>query len=233
MNRNFKYYLLIWAILFALFNVVVFVVPNSAAGMSKFGGAFWSGYIFITLAFIGQLVCGYFALKTEQLKKLFYNIPLITISRTGLVLTLIFGTACMSVPNLPNWIGIIVCMAIFAFTAAAVIKAGFAGEVAENIDDKIKAKTSFIKLLTADAESLLMSAKNDTVKAECKKVLDKIKYSDPMSNEKLAEIETEITDKFRQFADFVKNSETENVSIVADELVNLIDDRNNKCRLWK
>ena len=58
------------------------------AGASKFVGAFWTGYIFITLAFIGQLVCSYFALKAESLQKMFYNIPLITISYTGLIVML-------------------------------------------------------------------------------------------------------------------------------------------------
>ena len=111
MNKKFKYYALIWAILLAVFNVICFVTPSEAAGMSKFGGAFWAGYIFITLAFIGQLVCAYFALKTDDKTKLFYNIPIIRVSYTGLILTLVFGALCMAIPNLPNWVGIIVCLA--------------------------------------------------------------------------------------------------------------------------
>lgn len=39
MNKNFKFYLSIWAILFAIFNVAVFVSPSEAMGLSKFGGA--------------------------------------------------------------------------------------------------------------------------------------------------------------------------------------------------
>ena len=79
MNKRIRTYAVIWAILFALFNVISFVAPNEIAGANKFVGAFWNGYIFITLAFIGQLVCSYFAFKAESLQKMFYNIPLITI----------------------------------------------------------------------------------------------------------------------------------------------------------
>ena len=50
MNKNFKYYAGIWAILLVIFNLATFVSPNEAAGMTKFGGAFWVGYIFIALA---------------------------------------------------------------------------------------------------------------------------------------------------------------------------------------
>lgn len=84
MNKNFKSYLSIWAILFAIFNLVVFLTPNELVGFNKFGGAFWSGYIFIVIAFIGQLVASFVALKAENSQKLFYKISLIRISYTGL-----------------------------------------------------------------------------------------------------------------------------------------------------
>ncbi|MBQ7036473.1 MAG: hypothetical protein IJN74_03170 [Clostridia bacterium] len=233
MNKNFKSYLSIWAILLIVFNVAVFVSPGEMAGMSKFGGAFWAGYIFITLAFLGQLACAYVALKAENLKKLFYNVPLISVSRTGLILTVIFGTLCMVIPNLPNWVGIIVCFAVLGFTAVAVLKAKVAGELVEAVDDKIKAQTFFIKSLTVDAESLMARAKSENVKAECKKVYEAVRYSDPMSNNALAPIENEITIKFAKLSDAVLNDNFETVSAFTDEIIILLGDRNKKCKVLK
>lgn len=146
MKKGFKYYLSIWVILLAVFNVAVFVSPGEAGGYSKFGGAFWVGYIFITLSFIGQLICAYIAFKADNLQKFFYNVPLIRISRIGLVLTAILGTLCMAIPNLPNWIGVILCLAVLAFTAISVIKATAAGDIVSGIDEKIESKTSFNRL---------------------------------------------------------------------------------------
>ena len=83
MKKTFGFFSIIWAIFLALFNVIVFVTPNEAGGMTKFGGAFWVGYIFITIAFIGQLVCAFFAFKPSDKQKVFYNIPLVTISYAG------------------------------------------------------------------------------------------------------------------------------------------------------
>lgn len=71
MKKTFSYYSICWLIALAVFNVITFVTPNEIAGVSKFTGAFWTGYIFITLAFIGQLGCAYKAFKAENLKKLF------------------------------------------------------------------------------------------------------------------------------------------------------------------
>lgn len=232
MNKKFKYYALIWAILLAVFNVICFITPDETAGMSKFGGAFWAGYIFITIAFIGQLVCAYIALKTDDKAKLFYNIPIIRVSYTGLILTLVFGALCMAIPNLPNWVGIIVCLLVLAFTAIAVIKAKAAADVVENIDAKVKAKTIFVKTLTVDAENLFARATTPEAKDACKKVFEAVRYSDPMSNDALAGVESQITLKFNELSEAVSGG-ADNVKNIADELVVLIGDRNRKCKLLK
>lgn len=232
MNKKFKYYAVIWAILLAVFNVICFATPGEAAGMSKFGGAFWAGYIFITIAFIGQLVCAFIALNTDSKTKLFYNIPIIRVSYTGLILTIVFGALCMAIPNLPNWVGIIVCLLILAFTAIAVVKAKAASDVVEKIDNKVKAQTLFIKSLTVDAESLLARAATPEAKDACKKVYEAVRYSDPMSNDALAGVESQITLKFNEFSNAV-NGGTDSIDNLTDELVVLIGDRNKKCKLLK
>lgn len=233
MKKGFKYYLSIWVILLAVFNVAVFVSPGEAGGYTKFGGAFWVGYIFITLSFIGQLICAYFAFKVDSLQKFFYNVPLIRISRTGLVLTAILGTLCMAIPNLPNWIGVILCLAVLAFTAISAIKATAAGDIVSGIDEKIESKTSFIKALTADAEALMSAAKTPELKAEVKKVYETIRYSDPMSNAALEEINEQIQNQFSVFADSVKAEDFDLAFSYSDELIILIDNRNKKCKLLK
>ncbi len=232
MKKSIKIYALIWAILLAVFNVICFVTPGEIAGMSKFGGAFWAGYIFITLAFIGQLVCAYMALRTDDKQKLFYNIPVIRISYIGLILTLVFGALCMAIPDLPNWVGIIVCFLVLAFTAIAVIKAKAASDIVGNVDGKIKSQTLFIKSLTVDAENLLDRAKSEEAKSACKKVYDAVRYSDPMSDDALAGIESEIAIKFNQFTT-VANADDKDINTVAEELIVLICDRNKKCKLLK
>lgn len=233
MKKNFKFYAIVWAILLAIFNIAVFVSPNEAAGMTKFGGAFWSGYIFITLAFIGQLAASYFAFEAKNLQKFFYNIPLIRISWSGLILTLIFGTLCMIIPDLPNWVGIILCFAVLGFNAISLVKANVAGTLVSEIDEKIKVNTFFIKSLTVDADTLMARAKSDAVKAECKKVYEAVRYSDPMSHDALASVESEITVKFAHLNVAVQADDAEKVAELASEVVILVNDRNKKCKMLK
>ena len=226
-------YAVCWAILLAIFNVICFVTPGEAAGMTKFGGAFWAGYIFITLAFIGQLICAFMAFKAENTQKLFYNLPLIAVSYTGLILTIIFGALAMAIPDLPNWIGIIVCLIVLAFTAIAVISAKAAGTVVSNIDEKVKTNTAFIKEMTATAQNLINRANAPKLKEYCKKVYEALRYSDPMSNERLTDIENQIKEEFATFTDAVISDDLDLIESSSKELLALIEDRNKKCKVLK
>ena len=233
MKKNFKYFAVIWAILLALFNVICFVTPDEMNGMSKYAGAFWVGYIFITAAFVGQLICAFIAFKAENIEKMFYNVPLISLSFIGLIVMAVVGALTMAIPNLPNWIGIIVCAIVLAFTAIAVVKASMAADNVQQVEQKVKAQTFFIKSLTVDADTLLSQAKSDDIKAECRKVYEAVRYSDPMSNDALAAAESQITLKFSALSDAVKADNTADVKTLASELLVLIADRNKKCKLLK
>ena len=232
MKKVFKFYSVIWAVLLALFNVISFVSVGWA-GISKYTPSFWIGYAFITLSFIGQIVCAFFALKDNDIKKTFYNVSLIAASYTGLILSFVFGGLCMIISLLPYWVGILLCAIVLGINVIAIIKASAVVDIVSSIDEKAKESTFFIKSLTVDAESLMSRAKSETIKAECKKVYEAVRYSDPMSNGALVSIESEITIKFSNFSDAVVSDKFNVASECATELVILIDERNKKCKLLK
>lgn len=236
MKKLFKHYALIWAIFFVLFNAVVFLVPRTVEvdGMTldKYAGSFWPGYVAILLAFIGNLYCTYKAFSEENKDRVFLSMPLYSFSRVCLIVTAVIGIVTMLIIDLPSWIGAIICLAVLAFYAVKLIKADAAKEAVADIDAKVKAKTLFVKPLTVEAESLLSRATTPEAKGACKKVFETMRYSDPMSSDALADLESLITLKFNAFSNAVTDG-AENISALADELVALIDDRNKKCKLLK
>lgn len=232
MKKAFKFYSAIWVVLLVLFNVISFVSVGWT-GIEKYTPSFWIGYVFITLSFIGQIVCAYFALKDDDIKKTFYNISLISTSYTGLILSFVFGGLCMIVSPLPYWVGIILCAIVLALNIITVVKAGAVVDIVGEIDNKVKTKTFFIKSLTVDAESLISRAKSENIKAECKKVYEAVRYSDPMSNGALASIESEITITFAKLSEAVVDDNFETVSEFTSKIIILLGDRNKKCKLLK
>ena len=232
MKKGFKTYAIAWAILLALFNVIAFVSPGWT-GIEKYTSSFWIGYVFITLCFIGNLICANAAFKADSAQKLFYKIPLITISYAALMVSFVVGGLCMLLPNLPYWVGVIVCAIVLALFAIAIVKASAAAELVECVDEKVKMQTSFIRNMTAEAESLMARAQSPEAKAVCKKVYEALRYSDPMSHPELSVIEAKITVKMDELSDAVAADDVEKMKRIADALIIIISDRNSQCRILK
>lgn len=227
MKKNFKSYLIAWGVLLALFNVISFVVPNERTT------SFWIGYAFIFLTFIGQLACSYKVFVDGHTKKMFYNISLIRTSYIGLIVSFVVGGLCMLVTPLPYWVGVVACAVVLAFNILSVLKSAAAIDEVERIDNKVKTQTSLIKSLIVEADTLMTSAKSEAVKADCRKVYEAIRYSDPMSSEALATVESQIRVKFAELSDVVKADNEEMVFNISSELLTLISHRNKMCKAGK
>ncbi len=232
MKKNFKLYVVVWASLLALFNLITFVIPSFPA-QDKFTPSFWIGYVFITLAFAGQFVCTFISFKSNSLEKVFYKIPLIKIGFWGLVASFIVGSVCMIISFLPYWLGVIICAIVLVVNIIATVKVMTAINYVESVDEKIKTATAFIYDMREESQSLLARAKTEEVKAICKKVSDAFKFSDPMSNDGLTSVEAEINEHFKLLYDAVKSGNMEVVNSESEEVLALITERNNKCKRLK
>lgn len=230
MKKKFGIYAVIWAVALVVFNVVSFTVALNTG--KEMNASFFIGYGAVTAAFIGQLLCAYFAFRADSLKKFFYNVSLISLSYGGLVAMLVLGSLTMLIPDTVSFVGIIACTVVLGAYIITVAKAKLAIEAVEQTDAKIKTQTQFIRLLTADAESLKGYAADDNARRACEKVYEAVRYSDPVSNPVLSGIESEISVKFSAFSDSVKNK-ADNSRQLAEELCRLISERNAKVKALK
>ncbi len=230
MKTSFKIYALIWAIGFAIFNLVAFVPVVSIEG-AEISSSYVIATIFCDIMFFAQLGCGFFAFKPENKQKVFYNIPIVTTSLMSLLVTIVVAVVLALIPDVPNWLTALVLAIVTLISVVAILKSHFVSETISKIDDKVKAKTFFIKNLTVDAETLISKASTDEAKAEAKKVYEAIRYSDPMANEALSSLESEITSKFIAFENAVVSGEA--LEETSKALLVLIEERNNKCKMLK
>lgn len=234
MKRNFKFYIIIWAVLLAIYNLAVFLVKPIIPGyVINYDARFWVSWSIIIATYIGQLVCAKMAFDSKNIEKFFLNITLITQSYTTLIVATLAGSIFMIIPDFPTWPAAIICAAIFGFGVIAVVKAKAVAEVVGETDDKIREKISFIKTLTADVDSLLKQTADDSIKVEIKKVYEAIRYSDPMSNDRLSGIENEIALKFNTLKSLVISENSDLAIKEAAVLIALIGERNQQCKLLK
>lgn len=233
MKKSFLIYTIGWGAVLALFNIFVFVTPSEINGVNKFDGLFWFSYALITIFFIAQLLCTYFMFKTDSLNKVFYSIPLYTVSLISLIVMLIVGGFCMAIVQIPNWIGVILCCIALVFNVLAYTKSILAVELLSSDDKEIKEKTFYVKLLTADAKALMEKAQGEELKKLTFKIYEEIRYSEPMSVSELSSLENNIKTQFESFAKYVESNDVENAKSSFVELNSLIAERNAKCKILR
>ena len=87
--------------------------------------------------------------------------------------------------------------------------------------------------MTVDAENLLSAAKDEKAKSSVKKLYEAARYSDPVSNTALASLEDEIDQKLSSLTETVNKNETEQTVRIANEITDLLAERNRKCKMFK
>ena len=219
-NKGMAYAVL--AIAFVLFNVIAFAVPTVKTS------TFWIAYVFATVAFVSQIAIWKFAFKgADALKSKFLGIPLISVGITYLIIQLIAFAIFMAFPIAPTWIAIVVCALILGISAISLIGTETGREEINRVEEKVEKKVFYIKSLQVDIEMLASDETDADTRAALTKLAEKIRFSDPMSNEILAELEAEITAKVKEL------KTAENKAEIIKVLDSLLLERNKKAKLLK
>ena len=235
MKKMFGLYAGLWAFFLVLFNVVSIVAPFLQHGYGNFVWT-WQFYVklvLVNIAFFGHLACSIVAFLNKNANKRFLSMPLFAFSLVGLGVIVFFAIVSRYIPIPSTLLDGVVCIAVAVITLVALFKAKMAAVLVNEVEEKVAEKTAFIKSITADAEILVSSAPSDELRAECKKVYEALRYSDPMSNDGLKSVEDLIGERFSELSSAVKANEIENSANLADEIVALVDSRNKRCRSLK
>ena len=222
MKKNKLTSCLALGIVFALFNVLAFVIPTDKTK------TFWVAYAFSVVAFAVQIILWSVAFgKKDTLKSKFLGIPVVQVGIIYLVIQIIAFAVFMAIPTLPVWSAVIVCAIILALSVLFVVAGQAGANEINRVEEKIKVKRAFIQFLQTDIEMLYESEADAEVKAELKKLAEKVRFSDPMSHEMLGELESRISAKVEE----MKTSSDKKALI--EEISTLFTERNKKCKILK
>lgn len=233
MKKSYVVYGILWAIALGLFNAVVFLVPHEINGVYRLTGVFWVSYAFVSVAFVGQLLCGILALKPKNITSVLYRVPLIRISYGGVIIMAVFSTVFMAVPKAPAWLGAVVCAAVLAFTAASLIKAGAVAVIADETDKKTAARTRFMDTLEAKARALEAKATTPELKDACKVLVEEITYSDKTSSPELESADKSLEAQLKLFAEAVEADDRELALENSKSFLSVLKERNSLCKQLK
>lgn len=221
MSKNGKLGCAALALLFVIVSVIVFVVPIEKKP------AVWIAYAFTCVAFVAQIIIWKIGFKDEALKSKFFGIPIIRVGFTYLVLQLIALAVFLVIPKAPEWIVIIVCILILGISSVCMISSEIGRNIIENTEKKVDAKVSYIREIQADIEMCAERETDPEIKNQLLDLAEKVRYSDPMSSDILAEIENKISNKISEL------DTSDNKQAVIKEIDLLITERNKKAKMTK
>lgn len=220
---------IVLGILFILFTIISFAVP------------FHKNVIFV-LAY----VCGVVAIlsqiyffkvsfsKEETPKSVFYGIPIARIGVIYLCVQIIASfIEMLMVAIMPVWVliiinAIIIAMAILGCIATDTMR----DEVVKQETNKTK-NTSKIKELQIIALNLKNKCDDEKARIAIEKVIDTLKYVDPVTVEASVKIENEIDNKMKSISRLIESKEVEPIIKTCEEIVNKLEERNKICKLNK
>ena len=219
-NKNLGYVVL--GILLVLVSLIAFVVPTEKTG------TFWISYVFTAIAILDQIVIWKNTFgKEDTLKSKFLGLPVVHVGIVYLVVQIVAFAVFTAVPVLPIWSAVVACAVILGFSVIFMI-AGEAGRgEIERVEAKVQKKVFFIKELQADVELLIDRETNTEIRAALQQLAEKIRFSDPMSDDTLSKIESTIADRVAEL-----KTESDKMAII-HELDLLLAERNKKCKILK
>lgn len=222
-NKNKLLYFIVIVLLLGLFNLIAFLIPFSRRGN------FWVGYVSITLSALFSAGILYFIFDKKDIKSRFYGVPLIYVLRSYILLQFIIGIIQMAVPTFNYKYAIIVNSIIIVLSIIGLIGLTAGKEEIERIDEKVKQKVLYIREIQVKIEGLIDNSLNQDILKELKKIKDLVRYSDPMSNERVELLEINILDNVNLLPSLKDEDKLEKI----EEIAKQINERNRLVKIYK
>jgi len=121
-------------------------------------------------------------------------------------------------------------IALLGFFAVFLILMKGGKEIIETKDAEIKQKVSVIRLMQADVESILR--KNAEHEKPLRKVIEALKYSDPMNHSAVDFYEQQIQRSIFEMAS-LNGNDSAKIPEICEKLLNFIADRNSRILIMK
>jgi len=218
--------LIVFIVLFVVYNMMVFVIPFKKTDI------FAIVYVFALISIIAFAVSYFFAFDTAKtLKSKFLSFPIFQVGSIYVVTQLSLSTVFMiltSFITIYRWIAIAPCVLILAAAIIKTMTIEVARDKMENIAIKQKINTSFIRSLQVGLEALSERVSDEMLKLKLADLSEAVKYSDPVSNNALSEIESKMETIFSQIKAAIYAGQ-DDVESQIDELNNLLTERNKMC----
>lgn len=226
-NKNLALTGIICAILFIVYNILVFTIFKTHSSV------FWVSYTFMCLAFVVQVVSMLLSFKSPNVETIFFGIPLVSLSIYYLLSELFVSVVFMVFQGAGMTIATVIQVIILAAFSIIAIIALMARDTVQDIGANIQEKVLTLKSMMVDVEILLSQCNEEDLKTSLKKLAETIRYSDPMSNDSVIDVEFRISQKLSELRLCVEENHFNEAKEACVKLDFLFVERNKKLAISK
>lgn len=230
-NKNQIRSIVTVVVIFAVYNVLSFVLPF------KHTGIFWIGYSFGLVSLIVSLMI--FALafgKDGTAKSRFYGFP---IARIGVLYSAaqvplsFLAVALAGMAGIPLWPFVLVFILILGAAVLGTVATDATRDEIVRQDIKLAKDVSVIRALRSLGNSLVAQCADDEAKKELKKLSDMLNYCDPVSNDATVAAETELKAVMEELQRAMVDNDDTSVVPLCKKAEAILAERNRLCKLNK
>lgn len=223
LNRNNGISIVAAIIILVLFNVTAFIapVPHTIT--------FWLGYSFALFSafLLLSTILVLFGKKTKEAQ--FLNLSMTNVAWIYFILQMLFSVLQIFAV-IPSHMTALIVDSILAGSFLILVLAVHAGTVSVSESErKTSEKVFYLKELQMELE--LLQTTDEKLNDSIREIAEMVRFSDPMSHSRLAELEDSIRIKCDLLKENIAN--TEKAESICTELKRLLTERSAKCKLLK
>lgn len=231
-KSGIKATLIIYAVLIVLLTVCTFAIPFPKLD----DGVLITSYVCAVVMTIAE---GSLALSLlfneENLNQRVLSLPILFSGYVTLVLQVIATLAfyvCNAFIKLPIWIVIVVECLLFGYLIIQLAKGFFFKDRNREYHDRA-ANTKFMDEFRARLKAIVAINSNENIKKELEDLLDVAKGSDPLTNDKTMDSESELLSDLQELDEVIKSGSEDEARAVIKKTKNTLLERNVLCKTGK
>ena len=229
LSKNIKMTLAVIGGTFLVYNIILFVI----AGFTGHSSTFWISYTFMVAALVAATTISLLNFKKGfTLKDWFFGYPILRWSYTYIAVELVVSIIFMLTPGSFLKAAFVVQFLMICVYFAIVASCFVAKKVAMS-EEKVDEKVFYIRNMNVVLQTIFNETGETTLKSGVQKLMEAVRYSDPMSHESLTAIEQDIERNIYLLRDYVIENDAKEALESIRHIDNLLKERNASCKISK
>ena len=185
------------------------------------------------VAFIVQIVSMLLAFKSFDVEAAFFGIPLASLSLFYFLAAIFVGFVFMIFQSAPFKLVFALQIIILCVYGVIAIITLLSRDYVQDVSDNIQESAAAVKMMSVDVDSLMPLANDAELKKALRHLSETVRYSDPMSNSSVTELEEQIMDKMDELRLCCETEQTADALQVCKQVEMLFLRRNRTLKASK